>query len=650
VSEDRDPLIDSALEETLGGIQPPDLSQRILLAVREASDNPESVPAIDLSNPIFADGPLPGAGQVRTSGRPERSSVLSVVWTLGVLAAGMLIGLFALNFGQPPNGDDSESEIANDTNETDVDREANRLLEQRGQGDDLESNDEGRRKGSDRIVTPTIPDDGVPSVPFRPEVKQQLVRQWQPPELSEVISETEMVAVVDRELGQIWQSESWEPGAAIADEEWLARVLDRVFGLEPEEVAGVVAAKMGDIPQKRGEVLDQLFSEDLFRRAFATKWSEVWVEHLMLSSLERGNAERREQLGEFLEAAIINKIPLGKWPHALLAAEGTVEESAGAGAWLLGHADRENVHITSAVGEVFLGQRIACARCHDSRDDSSSASGEMAEFWQLNSFFSQLRPERNAGQDVRLVDRDMNEDAIFYELPGGFQKAAYPVFPDGQKIDTDGRVDQVVRRRELGEWIGTSKSWHSVIVQRVWRSLLRSSLDADTEITTQLVQQSASNGGELEALIRWIVLSDAFCRSSHPADHRLAGGAIGMFRANGRLNNTIDLLKVAEANDGGSILFAQNIGDNVNAIAAPVISTMPLLPVREAFVGQIVDSELRWKERIDHLFLYAVGRLPLASERRTIQAIHKKQSDESKALKTIMEVLSNSADGDSLLD
>ena len=278
----------------------------------------------------------------------------------------------------------------------------------------------------------------------------------------------------------------------------------------------------------------------------------------------------------------------------------------------------------------------------------------MAEFWQLNAFFAQLRAERDGGRDggrdVRLVDRDMNEDAIFYELPGGFQKAAYPVFPDGQKIASDGRVSRVVRRRELGEWIGTSKLWHTVIVQRVWRTLLKSPLEADADVTAELVAQSTANEGHLESVIRWVVLSDAFCRPSHPADHRLAGGAIGMYRSSGQLNDTIDLLKVVDSNDGASILFARNVGGDGTAIAAQVISTIPLLPAREAFVDQIGDSELRWKERIDHLFLYAVGRLPLATERRTIEAIQKKQSDQKKGLKTIMEVLSNSADGDSLLD
>jgi hypothetical protein len=57
----------------------------------------------------------------------------------------------------------------------------------------------------------------------------------------------------------------------------------------------------------------------------------------------------------------------------------------------------------------------------------------------------------------------------------------------------------------------------------------------------------------------------------------------------------------------------------------------------------MIRSELRWQERIDHVFLFAVGRPPTAGERKVVDEIHAKQPDETKALETIMEALANSA-------
>lgn len=643
MSEDRDYLIDSALEETLGGIQPPDLSQRILLAVREASDDPASPRAVDLTNPA---APLPhGSLDIQPTPAPRRrSSWMSAAWTLGVLTAGVLIGLFALQFSKPSDVAQENGSQANDSSSVST-RVTNTP---RRNGTDVRPD---RSAEQEREYGLPPEDSHREGVPFRPsDPSRRMARLWEPPEVGEVQPVTTMVSTLDRHLQQQWEREDWQPGSPVSDEEWMARVLDRVFGVLPEDVPPYITAAL-DRQVSRGEILDQWFADDRLRKQYARKWANVWTDHLMLMASERDTDQHRQRLSAFLRGAITRDVPLARWPERLLAAEGTVEESRGAGTWLLAHSDRENLQITAAVGEVFLGQRIACVRCHGSRPDQPAdvTADEMSDFWQLNAFFAQLRAERD-GDQVRLVDRDMQEDVIYFELPGGFQKAVLPVFPDGQSIASSGNVASVVRRRELADWIGSSTLWHRVVVQRVWRTLLQSPLEGESSVTEALVSQSAAHAGSLATLTRWIVLSEAFGRASHPADHRLAGGVIGMYRADGQLKASRDLLRVAESNDGNSILLARAFDNSEpGVIAVAPIATIPLLPSRAAFVDQIVDSKLRWKEQVDHLFLHAIGRLPRSAERRIIAAIHQKQPDNRQALKTIMEALCNSADSDNLL-
>jgi len=107
-----DPLIDSLLEETLGGVTPPDLSPRILKAWDEhhAAGNGHAVPPLN----VFADvaEPLPppivvgnvqivrdpasrepGRGDPRRRGRTNPNWLPLQLWaSLGAVAAVLLIG------------------------------------------------------------------------------------------------------------------------------------------------------------------------------------------------------------------------------------------------------------------------------------------------------------------------------------------------------------------------------------------------------------------------------------------------------------------------------------------------------------------------------------------------------------------------------
>ena len=62
---------------------------------------------------------------------------------------------------------------------------------------------------------------------------------------------------------------------------------------------------------------------------------------------------------------------------------------------------------------------------------------------------------------------------LFYELRNGLSKAAYPVFVDGTKLESDsGFVADVDRRTELAKLIVGSEYLAKALVNRMWAHFL----------------------------------------------------------------------------------------------------------------------------------------------------------------------------------
>ncbi len=134
---------------------------------------------------------------------------------------------------------------------------------------------------------------------------------------------------------------------------------------------------------------------------------------------------------------------------------------------------------------------------------------------------------------AELVDEDFAgetnnpEDAvIFFELRNGLTRAAYPVFVDGQAIPHSGFVDDVNRRKVLGEMMVKSPYLALTIVNRMWSHFLGYGFTRPVddlgphnpssfpELHEKLAEQVRDNSYDLKKLMTWIVLSKPYQLSS----------------------------------------------------------------------------------------------------------------------------------------
>ena len=219
-------------------------------------------------------------------------------------------------------------------------------------------------------------------------------------------------------------------------------------------------------------------------------------------------------------------------------------DSNGAVNFLLAGMNDNATLATTRVSRVFLGQQLHCAQCHGHHSQDWSQH----QYWALNSFLRQTEAERE-GDIVRLVNTDFvnkrgvtTDGEVYYqEHPTGQLKAAEPEFIDGTKIPPSGKLADVDRRKELARLVVNSKEMPRALVNRLWSHFFgfgfTSPIDdmgphsepSHPEVLDALAGQFVAHDYDLKRAIRWMVLTDAFGRSS-----RTAGGGLADMPESGR--------------------------------------------------------------------------------------------------------------------
>jgi hypothetical protein len=136
---------------------------------------------------------------------------------------------------------------------------------------------------------------------------------------------------------------------------------------------------------------------------------------------------------------------------------------------------------------------------------------------------------------AELVDEDFAGEAgnpsdavIFFELRNGLTRAAYPIFVDGQEIGHSGYLEDVNRRKALGEMMIQSPFLAKTIVNRMWAHFLGygftrpvddlgpHNASSHPELHDQISEEFRKNSHDLRKLMSWIVLSKPYQLSSTP--------------------------------------------------------------------------------------------------------------------------------------
>ncbi len=709
--EHDDPILDACLDEVLGGRRPPDLTARILKALSESQSIerrlPPAAPRIDVAASDFS-APASAAqsnGQAVSLARRQRSPKArrKPVWqwlavSVAIGGLGIALGIAVLRLSNP---DGAAIQLATKDPSTPGSGKEQR---DNGQRDDTQRQI-AKNPNTDRVPAPAhlahdegkgttiIPLDvlGGNSDPPAPALASA-----QPHYAQQPIPDSELLSLVNAELRRSWAAAKINPADPAEDSVWCRRVYLRVLGRIPtnEELAAFADDKSVG---KRERLVDQLLG-DGYAEQFAQHWATVWTNVLIgRTGGTEGSLASREGLESYLHESLLANKPYSSIVEELLTATGTSRPGApdynGAVNFLLAGLNDNATLATSRVSRVFLGQQLHCAQCHGHHSQDWSQH----QYWALNSFLRQTEavPE---GEAVRLASADFvnkpgitTDGEVYYQRTTGELKAAMPEFIDGTKIPASGKLADVDRRQELARLVINSREMPRALVNRLWSHFFgygfTSPIDdmgphnepTHPKVLDTLAGQFVAHDYDLKRAMRWMVLSDAFGRSSQVpggglADMPESGNAPLFSRYYSRpmkaeeVYNSLLAAADVRKNAGNRAdteqlrrdflqeLFRKRGNDDGEEESHEGNNVQSELMVNGRLTRRIVSAEqegrlktliardsLPLAEKIEHLFLAALSRKPTAQEQQAIaQILVSAKDNQAAALEDIWWALLNS--------
>jgi hypothetical protein len=515
--------------------------------------------------------------------------------------------------------------------------------------------------------------------------------------------DSEILSFVNATLQQSWIENSVRPSPQAADSEWCRRVYLRVLGRIPtvDEVTRFTQDDRFTKDQradKRAALVDTLLTKPEYVEQYAQHWATVWANLLIgrTTGRERDSLVSRPGLEQYLHEALVANKPYDQLVQELLTATGSGKPGTadynGAANFLLAGMNKDATLATSRTARIFLGQQLQCAQCHQ----HPTGNWSQHQFWALNSFFRQMAIEKR--QDAaRLVNvdfadaqGDVAEPMVFYQLPSGLLKSATPEFIDGTKIPASGLVREVDRRGELARLVVGSDDLSRSLVNRYWSHFFGygftqpvddmgvANSPSHPELLERLAKEFAAHGYDLKSAIRWIVLSDAFSRSSKLAPDNLVdapeAGSVPLFThyysrqlpaeevynsllAAAEIRKNADAKGLAQARVDWLGQFSRSMKTDDAEEESQFDGSMrqsiimmngdlmrrAVSSQHEGLLRKVVESNLPVEKKIEHLFLASLSREP---SKRELDAARKivasNQGNKAAAMEDILWALLNS--------
>tara|TARA_B100000519_G_scaffold87328_1_gene75783 strand:- start:1078 stop:3129 length:2052 start_codon:yes stop_codon:yes gene_type:complete len=342
-----------------------------------------------------------------------------------------------------------------------------------------------------------------------------------------------IIASINAQIESAWQDLDLEPSKYCQDEEWCRRTYLRLIGRVPtvDELESFLSY---DDSARYESLVDLLLNDDRYTEEFSRHWSTVWTNALVG---RRGGSEEsltnRAGLLKFMRDSFARGISFDQVAFELISATGnddpTSDQYNGAANYILCLIGDDTTLITSRTSEVFLGQKLQCAQCH-SHPGSKVAQNQ---FWEMDAFFAQTTTAQLNDGSTSLANVDyvgksksLENAESYFEQPTGEIRVAYPAFL-GQKANINsGELAEFDRREWLAKLVRYSPLLAKSVVNRLWSHFFgfgfTQPIDdlgphnpvSHPELFELLARQTMASEYDLRLTMKWIVLSDAFRRSS----------------------------------------------------------------------------------------------------------------------------------------
>ncbi len=662
--DSRDPIIDAGLEELLGGITPPDLTDRILNSLDiSAGDGSRSRFTPHESSPQHVDSSITVADR-RRSGEPVKrvSPWVTIVAGISIAAIGMAITWWIVDDG--PSLPEGQNPIA-------------LPLPQQ------EPLDEQSRSNSGEAVVSLPQDDPLPKVlddrgvivpsesmlveersaEFANRGREIVAQVLIPDDRPAALSDDQIVHSINQLIQDKWDAVDLETVDVATDEQWCRRVYLKLVGREPTAAESSTFLKSAS-SKKRNELVDLLLTGDTYVEEFAGHWSQIWSDILVATGNRRAN---RNGLEQFLRRSFGSGKPFDQTTFELLTAIGSTaigsEDYNGATNYLVSHSSRDGVHrdATEHISRTFMGVSMQCAECHV---DSTWSGVEQQKFWELNAFFRQLQVRRDRDKWVvsnATANRQGgqgNDGEVYFDTLDGRLKSAFPVFVDGTAIPLSPVVDEVNRRDLLAKFVTRSEQFRQAMANRFWYELFGVGFTvppdnigphnppSHPELLSKLGAQFAAHDYDVRSLIRWIVLSKPFALSEDdvvtddqirgrlvfdrfPASRPSAASAIQQLRFAEEVYASLrqqESSLATPANVTPSIpgTVPMELSD-VDKLLASVTADARRLSTSTVYGNVILASDLSNEQKILHMFYATLHRAPTVAEQKAVERVIEEQ-------------------------
>jgi len=269
---------------------------------------------------------------------------------------------------------------------------------------------------------------------------------------------------------------------------------------------------------KRGEWIEYLLSSENYAEHFANKW-------MLILRNRRDNPGQKAGSFAFhrwIREQIANNRPFDEFVRDIVAASGAMDVHPPV-VWYRQVADTfSRLEDTS---QLFLGQRIQCARCHHHPFEKWAQK----DYFQMASFFSQVKTKPGQSPDETVVFTSMGAPRASHPKTGESLK---PAGLDGPVIEDS---DQRDPREALVDWMVDKQNrfFAKSIANRYWKHFMGRGLvepeddmrvtnpPSNPELLDALADQLTQSSYDLKALIRSICNSRVYQLDTEPNGENL---------------------------------------------------------------------------------------------------------------------------------
>ncbi|MFY8202131.1 MAG: DUF1549 domain-containing protein [Pirellula staleyi] len=269
---------------------------------------------------------------------------------------------------------------------------------------------------------------------------------------------------------------------------------------------------------KRGEWIEYLLSSENYAEHFANKW-------MLILRNRRDNPGQKAGSFAFhrwIREQIANNRPFDEFVRDIVAASGAMDVHPPV-VWYRQVADTfSRLEDTS---QLFLGQRIQCARCHHHPFEKWAQK----DYFQMASFFSQVKTKAGQSPDETVVFTSMGAPRASHPKTGESLK---PAGLDGPVIEDS---DQRDPREALVDWMVDKQNrfFAKSIANRYWKHFMGRGLvepeddmcvtnpPSNPELLDALADQLTQSSYDLKALIRSICNSRVYQLDTEPNGENL---------------------------------------------------------------------------------------------------------------------------------